>query len=155
MEIEDQECFKDKVKSLSLAMYDEATEAAKTILGSLPSMPEGLNFKQQIFLSTYFVELTNIPASLKAAKVSLRTYRGWMKDDVNFQEGFNDANFLIKSCIHSVILKDVLYKRDTKLMIKILESFFPETYGANPVVVDEDETEVVSDMIESLMDKSK
>lgn len=155
MNNESKEEFQDKVKSLSMAMYDEATEAARSILGSLPSMPEGLDYKQQIFLSTYFVELTNIPAALKAAKVSLRTYRGWMKENANFLEGFNDANFLIKSCIHSVILKDVIYKRDTKLMTKILESFFPETYGANPVIVEEDETEVVSDMVASLMDKTK
>jgi len=107
----------------------EMDKMAKTILGDMPELPMTLSPQQKIFLTVFYVEVMNVPKALRAAKVTRRELTRWMQSDMDFCDSYNDIMACIKEVVQSTVVKNAMYQKDSRLLIKLLESWFPEVYS--------------------------
>lgn len=128
----------------------EANELVKHVLGQLPIIDNKLLPKQKVFLQAYYNTLFDIASSCNTAGISVNQYRDWLSYDNDFVVANNMIVDLIKSKTHSIAIKQAFYERDNKMLIKLMESYFPDTYA--PVEKDDklNEVDIMSEALRNL-----
>lgn len=117
----------------------EAKETVLHILGQMPSLSKGLLPQQKVFLQVYYNSLFDLSASCVGAGIGTQQYRDWLKYDASFVTEQNIIIDLVKSKIQSISLQTAFYEKDPKLLMDLLKSLMPQTYGQNIEEKNEDE----------------